>query len=737
MISDAKVTVHMIGNAHLDPVWLWHWQRGADEAVATCRAACDLLDDYPDVVFTRGEAWVYEQVRTLEPELFERIRGHIRGGRWAVVNGWWVQADTILPTAEALHATARLGQEWFREHLGMPEVPVGYLVDSFGHSAALPEILRRAGQRYFVMMRPMQHEKPLPSCIFNWRGTGGATVLTYRIPGGYLCNTPDNGWLEGHLRTALATPRPAGIHDIMCFYGVGDHGGGPTRKAVEWIKAHREFAPGVRLEFSSPQRYFAAVEAAQAELPTVEGELQMHAIGCYSVCGALKRDIRQAELALADAEALLAHRGLPEPAQAAELNAAWRTVCFNQFHDILPGSSIAEAIVVAQRQVGGALDRAETLTHRLLRGDERVRACTLDGQRLHAVNRTDAAWKGLVEFEVWLDWQNWEHQIVDAAGRVVPHQRLTPDSVVAETFSPIPRLLFPLELGPHALASLRLVPNAPAPAPFPGPAPRFENGRLTNGLVEVEFDTHGIAQLRTDGVRRLARPVLLASLTDGSDTWSHDLDRYTGPLHALGEFAPPQVVEDGPLRVAVRLEGRIGNSRAQLYVGLERDSRRLDCRLQVNYREALTVLKASLAPALPVASRRDRIAGGWFTRPCDGREYPVHHALRLSHANGGGLGVVFPDSFAADVTQDGAVRITLLRNNIHAYHSTARLPQEEVPQLRERFGTDEGPQTLRFSIALDGSAGETELEEALTGLQRPPWLWDDFRGGTRVARFEK
>jgi alpha-mannosidase len=677
-------------------------------------------------------------VRTLEPELFERIRGHIRGGRWAVVNGWWVQADTILPTAEALHATARLGQEWFREHLGMPEVPVGYLVDSFGHSAALPEILRRAGQRYFVMMRPMQHEKPLPSCIFNWRGTGGATVLTYRIPGGYLCNTPDNGWLEGHIRTALATPRPAGIHDIMCFYGVGDHGGGPTRKAVEWIKAHREFAPGVRLEFSSPQRYFAAVEAAQAELPTVEGELQMHAIGCYSVCGALKRDIRQAELALADAEALLAHRGLPEPAQAAELNAAWRTVCFNQFHDILPGSSIAEAIVVAQRQVGGALDRAETLTHRLLRGDERVRACTLDGQRLHAVNRTDAAWKGLVEFEVWLDWQNWEHQIVDAAGRVVPHQRLTPDSVMTETFCrPIPRLLFPLELGPHVLASLRLVPNAPAPAPLPGPAPRFENGRLTNGLVEVEFDTHGIAQMRTDGVRRLARPVLLASLTDGSDTWSHDLDRYTGPLHALGEFATPQVVEDGPLRVAVRLEGRIGNSRAQLYVGLERDSRRLDCRLQVNYREALTVLKASLAPALPVASRRDRIAGGWFTRPCDGREYPVHHALRLSHANGGGLGVVFPDSFAADVTPNGAVRITLLRNNIHAYHSTARLPQEEVPQLRERFGTDEGPQTLRFSIALDGAAGETELEEALTGFQRPPWLWDDFRGGTRVARFEK
>ena len=375
MNNNTTVTVHMIGNAHLDPVWLWHWQRGADECLATCRAACDLLDDYPEVVFTRGEAWVYEQVRTLDSELFERIRGHIRGGRWAVVNGWWVQADTNLPTAEALLRTARLGQEWFREHLGLAEVPVAYLVDSFGHSAALPSLLKQAGQRYFVMMRPMEQEKHLPSNLFRWRGAGDAEVLTYRIPGGYLCNTPDNGWLEGHIRTALATPRPAGIHDVMCFYGVGNHGGGPTRKAVEWIKAHREFAPGVKLEFSSPQRYFAAVEAAQAVLPTVEGELQMHAIGCYSVCGDLKRDLRQAELAAADAEALLRRNSavLPESALSRELEEAWKTICFNQFHDILPGSSTAEPIAVARQQVGGARDRVERMIHQLLRLDPRIR----------------------------------------------------------------------------------------------------------------------------------------------------------------------------------------------------------------------------------------------------------------------------------------------------------------------------------------------------------------------------
>jgi len=147
--------VHMIGNAHLDPVWLWHWERGVDEALATCRAACDLLDETPELIFTRGEAWVYEQVRQLDPALFARIRGHIAGGRWEVVGGWWVQPDVNLPTEAALRHSMRLGREWFRQHLDLDDVPVAFNVDSFGHGAYLPRLLRGNGQPWYVMMRPM------------------------------------------------------------------------------------------------------------------------------------------------------------------------------------------------------------------------------------------------------------------------------------------------------------------------------------------------------------------------------------------------------------------------------------------------------------------------------------------------------------------------------------------------------------------------------------------------------
>jgi len=210
------LTVHMIANAHLDPVWLWHWQRGSDEALATCRAACELLDDYPEVIFTRGEAWVYEQVRTLDPALFERIRGHIQAGRWVVVNGWWVQADTNLPTEEALLATARLGQSWFHEHLGLPKVPVAYLVDSFGHGAYLPRMLRQSGQNRLVMMRPQPHELTLPSCLFRWRSPDGHEVVTFRIVGGYVCNGPNSG-LEERVRLVVAAPRPEGS-SMSCVF---------------------------------------------------------------------------------------------------------------------------------------------------------------------------------------------------------------------------------------------------------------------------------------------------------------------------------------------------------------------------------------------------------------------------------------------------------------------------------------------------------------------------------------
>ncbi len=200
------ITVHMIGNAHLDPVWLWRWPAGVGEALATCRTACELLDDEPDVVFTRSDAWLYERVEALDPDLFTRIKAHVAAGRWAVVGGWYIQPDCNLPLAASFRKHMEIGRRHAREKLGV-DVTVGYNVDSFGHTAALPRLLRDGGYDSYVMMRPMAHERTLPAALFRWSTPGdrGPGIVTWRLPLAY-CTSADDLTKQVEAAVACAVP---------------------------------------------------------------------------------------------------------------------------------------------------------------------------------------------------------------------------------------------------------------------------------------------------------------------------------------------------------------------------------------------------------------------------------------------------------------------------------------------------------------------------------------------------
>jgi len=159
------ITVHLILNAHLDPIWLWPWQAGLDAAIATCRSACDRLDAHPDIIFTRGEAWIYRQIERVDPELFARIRKHVEAGRWEIVGGWWIQPDCNAPSGFAMKEQIEQGRRFFQDRFGFfPRV--GYNVDSFGHAATLPTLMHAAGQDRYVMMRPQEKELELPARLF-------------------------------------------------------------------------------------------------------------------------------------------------------------------------------------------------------------------------------------------------------------------------------------------------------------------------------------------------------------------------------------------------------------------------------------------------------------------------------------------------------------------------------------------------------------------------------------------
>ncbi|MDB6168799.1 MAG: Alpha-mannosidase [Verrucomicrobia bacterium] len=700
-------TVHIIFNAHIDPVWLWPWTTGVDEALNTCHTMCETLDRHPDIIFTRGEAWVYEQVRRHDPALFQRIKRHIRAGRWSVVGGWWIQPDCNLPGIENMHRQIAIGREWFERHLGLfPRI--GYNVDSFGHTAALPEILAAHGQKNYVFMRPMAHETPLPANVFRWRGRpGGKTVTAFRISSGYATIFPPNlEWIESSL-----APLPKGVTHTMCFLGVGDHGGGPNEHMIQWVRDNLHAIPGARLQFSSPERFFRAVAAEARHLPLVTGELQMHAIGCYTGHRPVKLGVRRAENMLVLAEAALA--ASPEPEQraaSAVLGESWRTLCFNSFHDTLGGSCTPGAARAADDQLAGVKAAAETILSEAFR--RRAHALPPDPrQRMVLANFSGGNFRDFVEHEPWLEWTHWKPDwcLLDDRGRLVPHQIIEPETLMPDTM----RILFPAEVPAGAMRSFRIGRN------LAGGAPALKGARPDFTLL-AEDD--GAGKLQPAGGAGCPLPELRL-IEDKSDTWSHGIDRFAGPQLDHAHWSAPELVETGPVRQAWRMDGTIGRSRIcadwRRYLGGDF----YELRLRVAWHEHHRLLRLAWAPGKDIARREDGIAGGGLARASDGRELPLRDRMVLLLGDGTRAGIVAPEVFGASGGRT-EVHLTLLRSCPFAHHDPKILPEK----LEHHAWIDQGEHVFTMRFFPPGKVTAKELDRHALLLQRPPVIADVTRG---------
>ena len=178
-------TIHLIGNAHIDPIWLWRWTEGYQETRATFRSALDRMAEFPQFIFTASQAAVYRWVQEAEPALFEAIRQKVKAGRWATVGGWWMEPDCNLPSGESFARHGLYGQRFFQVEFG-ETCRVGYCVDSFGHNAMLPQLLRQSGMDCYVFMRPNKIENPdCPEGPFWWESPDGSRVLAFRLLSSY------------------------------------------------------------------------------------------------------------------------------------------------------------------------------------------------------------------------------------------------------------------------------------------------------------------------------------------------------------------------------------------------------------------------------------------------------------------------------------------------------------------------------------------------------------------------
>lgn len=714
MSTAPVVTVHMIGNAHLDPIWLWGWQAGLDEALATCRTACDLLDRDPEFIFTRGEAWVYRQIAELDPELFDRIRRHVAAGRWEIASGWWLQPDCNLPSGHGFERQIDLGKRFFLKEFG--QFPAyGYNVDSFGHAATLPGFMRAAGQRFYVMMRPQEYERALPARLFRWRGyDGGPEVVTFRIAAAYTFGAT---LTEGNIRQAC-TELPEGVADTMCFYGVGDHGGGPTAELLDWIRAHRDAFPGCRLVFSSPARFFAAVEKQAGALPLVTGELQHHAVGCYSVLRSVKTGVQRAEHLLRQAELMTGAAPGADSAAGRRLEEAWRQVAFAHFHDILGGTCIPSAYPHIQACLGAAQFAADDLLQMEFR--RRLHALpAAPRQRIVLGNPAAAEFAGYAEFEPWTQWRTWDANwnLLDGNGKPVPFQVLPPESLCGA----IPRLLFPVRIPAGGMQALEIATDGPAPAPLPPMEVRTDEIRTAAG---------GGVRLGAGGRLRFAdgteRPLpALALVDDRSDNWSHGIDRFPeGPVTSA-VWNDACVMVQGPLLSSLLQTGRIGDSTLRAEWRILAGEPFVELKLTVHWREAMKLLKLVWPLAGAPAARLDGISGGSLARDNDGKERPLRDWTLVDGAGTEpAAGAVCPDVFALDGTP-ARLRFTLLRSPVMTHHD----PNHGTGL--NGVHADQGVHEFRFRFFAGAGAAAARLERDALMLQQPPVMADLTRGMPR------
>jgi len=295
-----KPVVHLICNAHLDPVWQWQWEEGCAEAVSTFRNAVRLLNEHPGLIFNHNESLLYGWIKKYDPPLFKKIAALVEAGRWCISGGWYLQPDVNLPGTESIIRHISEGRRFFRENFGI-QPKVAYNFDSFGHSAGLPQLLVLAGFKMYIHMRPQERELNLPEDLYIWRGSDGSEVIGYRIRVGLYHTERDN--IEDRIsegkRLALKLNR-----DTPVFWGIGNHGGGATREDLRKIDSIIRKEKEVEIIHSTTERLYESFKSLPA--PVFEGELQRCFTGCYTSLSRIKRSAQKSLGEIVQTEALSA-----------------------------------------------------------------------------------------------------------------------------------------------------------------------------------------------------------------------------------------------------------------------------------------------------------------------------------------------------------------------------------------------------------------------------------------------
>ncbi len=715
-----KPCIHLICNAHLDPVWQWRWEEGCCETISTFRTAVEMLDTHDALIFNHNESLLYQWVERYDPSLFDAIRRLVKAGRWSISGGWHLQPDANLPGLESFFRHIAEGRRYFLERFGVRPA-VAYNFDSFGHAGGLPQILRLFGYKMYIHMRPRPEELTLPSHLYRWRGVDGSEILALRIPVGFYHTERDN--IEERLEEGVSLALELEC-DVPVFWGLGDHGGGATREDLEKIDAFIRKEKRVSILHSTPDKLYEALKDHGARAPVVEGDLQRVFTGCYTSLSRIKQRARRSLSGLVQTEALCTAAwwilGTEYPEE--ELEEAWKDHLFNDFHDILPGTCTEPAEQDALDLYGRA---SETFRR------ARLSAATAMNQGqgiasraalpLTILNSNPALTRVPVEAEFMADyrpfWQGPRHmRLFKLAGGEITCQEEQPESLLP--FNDWRRkVCFMADLPGLGAARFRLE-----------AVEGHRQKAAAPSLADCEIDPASglIRQIRTpSGDACLTGPLFQPIVVeDRGDSWGTGCGSYR---EEAGIFEPVEgsvrVIEEGPVRTITESVHRYGASRLIVHVMTYAEWPIIEVRMRFQWNEAHKRLKLAIPTVFEGGPLLCEIPGGIIERPGDGQEHVHGRWWMLGPPGQPGdeppmaLGVVHSGQHGLDY-QNGEVRLSVLRSAAYCHWQGLDLAG------RERKIMDQGIHSITLLAWLSDPQNLTEALPALADwLDAPPVVY--------------
>ncbi|MFD5426017.1 alpha-mannosidase [Streptomyces sp. NPDC127084] len=704
-------TLSAVGHAHIDSAWLWPIRETKRKAARTFANATALAREYPEFVFACSQAQQYAWVRDNHPGVWARIEEAVKRGQWAPVGGMWVEADGNLPGGEALARQFVHGKRFFLDAFGVETEGV-WLPDSFGYTAAFPQLAKLAGMKWFLTQKlSWNQSNKLPHHTFWWEGIDGSRIFTHFPPvdtynavfsGRELAHAVRNYQEKGRGTRSLAP------------FGHGDGGGGPNREMLERARRLADLEGSAKVVIEHPNAFFAAAQAEYPDAPVWSGELylELHR-ATYTTQARTKQGNRRSEHALREAELWATAAALRVPGYAypyAELDRLWKTVLLHQFHDILPGSSINWVHREAEEEYARVAAELDALT----------------AQALEAVG-------GAGPLEVWA---------YNAGPRPRSEVVRVPSALAGALDPGLPRLSDGAVAVRVEVPASGCAPVAAGARSAPPPVRVIGRQILDNGLVRVELADDGtfasVRDLLAD--REVLAPGsrgnLLRLHTDLPNYWdAWDIDKhYLGQWRDLLEGPVVAVTESDPLLGELRVERAFGRgSRITQTVTVRAGSRRIDIATDIDWHEKEKILKA----AFPLDVRADRstaeIQFGHVHRPThtntswEAARFEVY-GHRWVHVGESGYGVALLNdaTYGHDVSrttreEDGGTTTTVRLSLVRA----PRVPDPDADQGTHRFTYSLLPGATVEDAIAEGYALNLPLRIGPGGAPVPPVVTTD------------